>query len=551
MVIAKMNSVLLKHSRIMFGLFTAIIIIPFVWFFTPGASGNILFGTNPMSPNAVVGSVFDREITRGELMEMIKDNMLVMAANYGVSPVMNGLDDQALEEAFQKAVLLSVAKQMGVTVSVERVGEYLRSLPAFAGTDGKFSLEKYQKYEKEMLQPLGYNALDLDRAVRNLLTIFSLGNSAVNEVIVTENEIADFERTVLERCTVKTILFPFAAARKELKPTEAELQNFHKANPKLFMTEPQYRVKVVRFNYADYADKVKLAPDAARKYYDANKAEFTKNGKTTPFASVEKTIKAKLQKNEMVKLAKKAGREFREALYDVTAELPESAHAEAFIAHAGKNAMPVVESGWFTAESSGMDNVGREPRLVEAVVALEDRSPITRTVEGERAVFVAVLSAKKPSVESDYKSVAAKVREVYLNNKSTALAQEKARTFALEMSKAADPAKSLAALAKGAVVKTLPPFTQMEPPKENAQAVMALTAGTENGKLSRSLDLPDGVFMVFVVSRTEPDAAALKKNRETLSANYRQGKQYAIYNSFQTWILMNTRNYMARQTQEP
>ena len=112
MVIAKMNSVLLKHSRIMFGLFTAIIIISFVWFFTPGASGNILFGTNPMSPNAVVGSVFDREITRGELMEMIKDNMLVMAANYGVSPVMNGLDDQALEEAFQKAVLLSVAKQM-------------------------------------------------------------------------------------------------------------------------------------------------------------------------------------------------------------------------------------------------------------------------------------------------------------------------------------------------------------------------------------------------------------------------------------------------------
>ena len=81
MVIAKMNSVLLKHSRIMFGLFTAIIIISFVWFFTPGASGNILFGTNPMSPNAVVGSVFDREITRGELMEMIKDNMLVISGN--------------------------------------------------------------------------------------------------------------------------------------------------------------------------------------------------------------------------------------------------------------------------------------------------------------------------------------------------------------------------------------------------------------------------------------------------------------------------------------
>ena len=49
MVISKMNNVLVKHSRILFGLFTAVIIISFVWFFTPGASGNILFGTNPMS----------------------------------------------------------------------------------------------------------------------------------------------------------------------------------------------------------------------------------------------------------------------------------------------------------------------------------------------------------------------------------------------------------------------------------------------------------------------------------------------------------------------
>ena len=44
MVITKMNNVLVKHSRILFGLFTGIIIISFVWFFTPGASGNILFG---------------------------------------------------------------------------------------------------------------------------------------------------------------------------------------------------------------------------------------------------------------------------------------------------------------------------------------------------------------------------------------------------------------------------------------------------------------------------------------------------------------------------
>ena len=32
MVITKMNNVLVKHSRILFGLFTGVIIISFVWF---------------------------------------------------------------------------------------------------------------------------------------------------------------------------------------------------------------------------------------------------------------------------------------------------------------------------------------------------------------------------------------------------------------------------------------------------------------------------------------------------------------------------------------
>ena len=92
MVISKMNNVLVKHSRILFGLFTAVIIISFVWFFTPGASGNILFGTNPMSPNAVVGSVFEKDITRGELMDMVRDYTLLVAANSGVKPAESGSD---------------------------------------------------------------------------------------------------------------------------------------------------------------------------------------------------------------------------------------------------------------------------------------------------------------------------------------------------------------------------------------------------------------------------------------------------------------------------
>lgn len=95
MVITKMNNVLVKHSRILFGLFTGVIIISFVWFFTPGASGNILFGSNPMSPNAVVGKAFDQNITRAELMDAMKDISLVMAVQYNMKPDMGVFGEAA------------------------------------------------------------------------------------------------------------------------------------------------------------------------------------------------------------------------------------------------------------------------------------------------------------------------------------------------------------------------------------------------------------------------------------------------------------------------
>ena len=55
--------------------------------------------------------------------------------------------------------------------------------------------------------------------------------------------------------------------------------------------------------------------------------------------------------------------------------------------------------------------------------------------------------------------------------------------------------------------------------------------------------------MIFVSSRTMPTAEELAKESAKLSENYKQMKQYAVLNSFQAWIMMNTRNYMQRSNQ--
>ncbi len=543
MVITKMNNVLVKHSRILFGLFTAVIIISFVWFFTPGASGNILFGSNPMSPNAVVGKAFDQNITRAELMDAMKDITLVMAVQYNTKPDMGMFGDAAQQSAFEVAASLSIARQLGVQVSREQIGEFLRALPAFQ-KDGKFNASVYEKYEKDMLHPFGYNALDLDNAVKSVLTLNALSRLAVSDVTVTANEVENFERTMLESYEVKTILFPFETARKTVKPTEAELQNFHKANPSSFMTLPNYKAKLVRFNFKAYLPKVVLARDAVQKYYDANKAEFTKNGKTEPLASVTAKITDKLKNAEAAKLAMRDARAFRESLYDVTADLEPQGYVNAFEEQARKKGYPVLETQWFNRESKTVD-----PLLMDAVFALKERSPITRTVTGATAGYVAVLTGIQPSRNSEYKEVAAKVRETYINNRGVVIAKESARNFMLKMNASKNPAAELSALAKDGVVKNIPAFSLTEPPKADAEKIVPLAAETMTGKLSRSVDLPDGVYMVFVAKRVQPSAAVLAKEKTRFEEQYKQRKTFAVADSFRTWISKNVQNYIDRQNQ--
>ena len=38
MIIQKMNNVLVKHGKVTFAIFTAVVIVSFVWFFTPAKS---------------------------------------------------------------------------------------------------------------------------------------------------------------------------------------------------------------------------------------------------------------------------------------------------------------------------------------------------------------------------------------------------------------------------------------------------------------------------------------------------------------------------------
>ena len=111
MAITQINNVLIKHGRLMFAVITAIIIVAFVWFFTPGASGSILFDRNPNSPNAFAGEVFGTKIRNKDITGAIRSLTLVQAMMYNAEPNAE-LFNISYDQAFMIAAAEAAAKHL-------------------------------------------------------------------------------------------------------------------------------------------------------------------------------------------------------------------------------------------------------------------------------------------------------------------------------------------------------------------------------------------------------------------------------------------------------
>ena len=109
MVIRKMNTVLVKHNKILFGIFSVIIIISFVWFFTPGLDGSLLFGGAGASPNAEVATVFGKKITNKQYQQAYRDRVLVLEA-------MTGRDPSQFHSYIEQTLIQELARETAADV---------------------------------------------------------------------------------------------------------------------------------------------------------------------------------------------------------------------------------------------------------------------------------------------------------------------------------------------------------------------------------------------------------------------------------------------------
>ena len=552
MIIQKMNNVLVKHGKVTFAIFTAVIIVSFVWFFTPGVDGSLLFGGN-VGMGSQYGSVLGHKITYGDVSSARQAASLVRGATYGLSPQrVSSLDEDA---SFQAALLLKAADVMNIQAGDKEVAEVIHTLPGFVDREtGKFSKELYTKYKNECLAPAGLGFSDLEEAVRTMIRMQKVPMVTVLNVIVPDDEAQAGIESLLQKITYHMITFDHESFEDQVKLEDAEIRDFYTANPNLFLSEPESDGLLAFVAYT--VKKNDLTDDQLKDYYEANKAIFTKaDGTEQAFDDVKEDIRKELgttvEREEAEAKAEAFNKSFREAIR-ADKETFQADPQKLFRDEAEKAGLKISEVRNLTRQTEANDDLHIDAQLVGAVTELQNVGSYTKRLYGEHGVSMFLLTARRPAVVQPFDDVKDVAQKRLLAQREYALADEAASQLALKALELKDAPAEIEALVKSLngtwhAEATRSRFeVEANPYLPCANEILA----TDVGKLSS----PDKQFgdpaFVFVTAHTPAEADEIAEKKETLTRELKYRKQEFVSRGIQNWVIESARINNGRRTQE-
>jgi len=544
MVIRRMNALFIKHGRIFFGVFTVVIIISFIGFFTPGFTS--IFSGGPGMGNAV-GRVLGKKLTYDELRHHAGYSMIAMSLLYGIPLNNSSMRDRVMDQSFESLCLLRAAQARGIRASDAEVAEFLRHAPVFSKAN-VFDKEKYEDYVKNNLTPSGFNKRDMDEAVRDYLTINSLMQEIGNTVIVTPGEVRTFFNSINEKFDVRVgrCSWENFKAQAQSKLDDKALQAFFNANKKNYTIPVKYQADFIRFNYDVFEkDEIKDLTEAAiKEYFESHRNDYKNpDGKLAEFD----TVKLKAKEAARRAIAKKKAMENASSFVVSTSQkvMDSAGKVEDVRKIFAESKLPGGTTDWFEAGTTAfVKPVGREPAFVSAVAALYEGEPLSNAIEGENSAFVALVTAKQNSRQAEYAEVKEKVLSDCIRQHAVELARDRARELFKKISDSPKPAQAIESLKEQLHFEKVDSFVLMMPPSSpNGAQIARLAAQTPAGKLAPIENTLDGAILIFVDKRQLPSDADFEKQKASMEMLYKMQKREMAKADFQSWLQSQTVRY--------
>jgi peptidyl-prolyl cis-trans isomerase D len=281
---SKSRSVL---TYVLFG----IIIVVFIVSFGPGSQGCQAEGISSSSAVEIDGYVVspaDYEEAYGNLFRTYQARMGQTFTRELADQL--GLRNVAMNQVVDRVLVVQEAKRRGLRVTPDEINRAVWAIPSFQ-TDGKFDIEVYRRAVR---QAYGSESRFEERLVDDLL--FQKMMALVREnALVSEDEIREAWLADSDRVNLTFVRFPIAAARKDVKVTDAEVAALLKSDPARVQ-------KAYEANAARYEQKKKVkarhilvrvpegAPAAQVEAARKKAEEYVERVKKEPFAQVAKEV---------------------------------------------------------------------------------------------------------------------------------------------------------------------------------------------------------------------------------------------------------------------
>ncbi len=524
MIIKKLNTVFHKHSRVLFGAFTLVIIVSFLGFLTPGQ-----FGCGDMSLGAPeVGTAFGKKVTTADLQESGRRLSIFSEAFLGQRTEFDP------EQLFFFHCAEVKAGQLGIHASPREISEAISSMPMLQ-TDGKFDKRKY----RDLVAALRRNGITEDElldAMRGRIVMDKLQQQLFGNVIVTASEVETFFRTYNTRYLVAVAGYTADSVRTA--PTAAQLETFFKANRNLYRIEGRVSALLAEVPYSAFRAEARKEATAENleKFYRDNTVLFTgKDGKPDSFEQCRSEVLKRFVEAGAAELAKRKAYDFASGVYEEMSEVAAADRSRVFsgaAAKAGIRVLPAAEAA-FSGDSIGKV---KSREVVRELIAAAESNPVTDAVPLHDAVYVGCVLTRTETRPAELGEVKAQVEQDWRRDAARRMAFEEAGKLNA-ITDAAERIKVFRAL-KNVKFSDFE-FTKWGRPSPPAgfESALQLTELPEG----RMMAVPDasGAALFCLLKRTPPDIKDFEAEKERCTMMCRALKQSVAASEFSEDIAAN------------
>jgi peptidyl-prolyl cis-trans isomerase D len=495
------------HFKLIFAVLLVGMVIPFI--FTIGSTPGIGRADRTTSARDFFGHNL---LSDTEKRAMLDDARMSAELQYGAA---NVSPEQIQYYGYQRAATLHLADQAHLPGPTEaETTDFIKRLRIFLGQDGQFDVTRYNAFRSSLKAGSGVTEADIARVIKDDVRINKIGKLLAGPGYVMPadvNEIMDKGDTTW---TVSTATTDYAAFDSALTLSDAEIAKYFTDNSFRYALPPRVSVDAVEFPAAAFAADASPTDAEVREYYDENPGKFpvptvgkapAKPDPAADYLLAQPQARAALVAELEKRSAVKAASDFAYGLYDGKVT---RASLDSFLAARKLQPRSLAP---FTSDAGPAEFAGSKEIAAAAFGLGADRF-YSEAVPSPAGAVVLLWKDTLPSREPALAEVLAKVRSDATDNKKRILFAEFGRTLkagierGLKAGETFDKAAAESAGSARVDVKSYPPFTLRDQPKEVDPAVFQALDGLAKGGVSDMEATADKGVVVYAADKKLPVA---------------------------------------------